>query len=226
MNRRRLATFAPLGDLPGKDRCLLAADMFGQTLCQRIGHQRRRIARLVLIVLPATGRRLLHGDLLTIHDQLAETVDHDAPKPRLRSASRPAKLQFGQPHRRLLHRLLPGLCNRPPCVPRDIARHGTDQFQFSIEQLGEQLFPVRGLLLDLLPPLHLRRILGRRGVLRLDASGILGLRRDEVGRPRERHRDGHGCGQTHSPAPFDDVHVDDPHGAPPAASRPRSKALK
>ena len=88
------------------------------------------------------------------------------------------------------------------------------------------MLPVRGLLLDLLPPLHLCRILGRRGVLRLDAGGILGLRRDEFGRLRKRHRDGHGCGQPHSPAPFDDVHVDDLHRAPPAASRPRSKALK
>ena len=137
-----------------------------------------------------------------------------------------AKLQFGQPHRSLLHRLFPIPRDRLPCVLRDVSRDATNQFQISVEQFGELLLPVRGLLLDLLPPLHLRRILGRRGILRLDAGGILGLRRDAFGRLRERHRDGHGCGQPRSPAPFDDVHVDDPHGAPLAASRPLSKALK
>ena len=207
--------------------------MLRHALGQGRGKNGHRIVRALLGIGLGLGTaaRLRQGiqidDGISVHDDGAALND-DA----LSQSALPAThLQFSHLQCSIPGRLLARHGDRPPRLPRQVAAHHPEQFQVAVEHFRELLLPVRGLLLDLLASLHLRRILGRilgRILILARLGGSLVLRvRHAIGHASnsheedQRHGDGAADEPRHSP-----VLVDPLHGVLLVASRPRSNALK
>ena len=194
--------------------------MLRHALGQGRGKNGHRIVRALLGIGLGLGTaaRLRQGiqidDSISVHDDGAALND-DA----LSQSALPAThLQFGHLQCSVPGSLLARRGDRPPRLPRQVAAHHSEQFQVAVEHFRELLLPVRGLLLDLLASLHLRRILRR-----IDIDLVVGqyAATRHPADPRQE-RDG----RSGTKKPHRESTAGDRHGVLLVASRPRSNALK
>ena len=196
--------------------------MLRHALGQGRGKNGHRIVRALFGIGLGLGTavRLRQGiqidDSLPVHDDGAALNDDDAA---LDASALPAThLQFGHLQCGLPGRLLARRGDRPPRLPRQVAAHHSEQLQVAVEHFRELLLPVRGLLLDLLASLRLRRILRR-----IDIDPVFG-QYAATRHPADPRQERDGRGGTEK------LHREstagDRHGVLLVASRPRSNALK